>query len=82
VKAWIVETGDYEQRGIVLVASSLEAAVRAIKERYGPPYIVEWGELKDEGEWGHSLSGKFAQVTGRATAHTATFDIGAWGVAT
>ncbi len=82
MRVWIVESGDYEQRGIALVAESLEAAIKAIKDRYGPPYIVEWNALKDEGEWGHSLTGNFAHVTGRSSEHTGTFEIRTWDVAT
>lgn len=80
-RVWVVESGDYAQRGIDLVGGSLEAAVKAIKARYCSPYVVEWGELKDEGEYGHSLTGKFAGVRGHCIEHTDTFDITAWDVA-
>ncbi len=81
MRVWIVESGDYEQRGIDLVAESLEAAIKAIKERYGPPYIVEWDELNED-KWGLSLTGNFAHVAGKSAEHTGTFEIAAWDVAT
>jgi len=64
----VVETGEYEQRYVVLVAASSEAAEAAVKETYRPPYIVSW-ELNERG-----LSGKFSAVLGYSTEHVGQFD--------
>lgn len=83
---WLVESGDYEQRGVDLIADSLETAVAAIKTRYGPPYIVAWDELAQH-EWeGQSheewtLVGHFEQVIHYSTQHVGRFDISRWVVA-
>lgn len=72
-RVWIVETGEYEQRGIWGVYASVEAGVAAIKEDYGPPYIVEWAD-PDSSAKHLSLVGTFQHVAGYSTAHTASFD--------
>lgn len=72
---FVVEEGEYEQRGVMVVADSLDAAVAAVKRRYGPPYVVDWAELEvvADGLW--LLRGAFAAVPGKSTEHTAEFDI-------
>ncbi len=82
MKVYLVETGDYEQRHVMLVAVSLQAAVDEIKRVFSAPYIVHWHDLKDESwqyegkpyeEWG--LMGDFERVAGFSTRHTGEFTI-------
>lgn len=72
---WIVESGDYEQRGIDLVAASPEAAVAAIKGRYdNGHYVVRWEDpTSDDRGW--TLVGHFDAVPGWSTEHRAIYDI-------
>lgn len=72
---WIVEEGDYEQRGVVLVAASLDAAVNEIKRMYGPPYRVAWDDLNYDDETSPCLTGHFEGVRGYSTTHTAHYSI-------
>ncbi len=74
MSVWVVQTGDYEQRGICLIAASLEVAVKAIKERYPAPYKVTWEELVQQGS-DYELKGHFEQVPHYAIERTAYFDI-------
>lgn len=65
MEVWIIETGEYEDRLTVGVASSLEMAVALIKNGYRFPSRVEWGVLTNDGNaerW--SLAGNFQQVVG------------------
>lgn len=66
---WVVESGDYEQRGIRYIAESFDTAVDVVKAAYGPPYRVAW--TVD----GQGLTGTFEAVVGYSIAHTARFDI-------
>lgn len=61
--AWVVESGEYEQRGVYGVYSSLQESVNAIKRRCGPPYIVTWRDPKKSsfGE-DYELAGHFTGV--------------------
>jgi hypothetical protein len=68
MKVYVVEEGDYEQRGVVLVAASVESAIRAIKARY-TGYPVSW-----EAD-GMTLVGHFNHLVGKCCEHTANFDI-------
>lgn len=71
---WIIEAGEYNQRGVFGVALSPEGAVAAVKAEYGPPYIVKWDEpVYDGGEW--RLVGHFSEVLGKSTQHDCAFDI-------
>lgn len=72
-RVWIIKTGEYSQRYVFGVASSLAAAVAAIKRVYGPPYIVDWDESEVESEG--QLIGKFDRVLNYSTDHVALFDI-------
>lgn len=64
----VVETGEYEQRYVVLVAATEDAAETAIKEMYRAPYVVSW-EKNERG-----LCGKFSAVIGFSTEHVGQFD--------
>lgn len=88
MKVWVVESGDYEQRGIDLIAESVEAAVAALKARYGSPYIVEWGEIEERSgvtqgnPWRElTLKARHSHVPGYAVGHTNTYTFSEWDVA-
>ncbi len=75
---YIVESGDYEQRGVDLVADSMDAAARAIQRRYSsPPYVVEWKPVLVVDGIG-TLVGEFADVPGWSVGHTGVFEITAY----
>jgi len=67
--AWLIESGDYEQRGVDGIATSYKSAVELITNRYRNPYIVEWSD--NDGY----LLGNFECVPNYSTKHTAQFDI-------
>lgn len=71
---WVVESGDYEARGIDGIYSSVESAVSHIKTRYGHPYVVAW-ELDEL-----TLIGHFEVVLNYSSQHTSCFDIKKWEV--
>lgn len=75
---WLIESGEYEQRGVFGVAESLEAAIAHVKTEFGPPYIVRWEQPKksDYPEFPMiTLTGHFEAVPGYSTEHTADYDI-------
>ena len=77
---WVIETGDYSERGVFGVASSLEAAVHYVKARYQGPYIVAWEEKTDsQGEL--YLEGRFEFVSHHSTEHKARYDFVRYAVA-
>lgn len=82
MEVYIVESGEYEDHGFDLAAITLEAAIDALKERFAPPYIVKWDDVKkedyiydgeDKGNW--HLTGHFEDVPGYSIKHTQVFDI-------
>ena len=66
---WVIETGDYEQRGVFGVAVSPEAAAACVKDCFTAPYIVRWDEPTEAGITGH-----FRSVPNYSISHTARFD--------
>ena len=72
-RVWVVESGDYDSRGVDGVAISPEAAVEAIKARHAE-YKVKWHEPTKDGE-SMCLRGDFAFMRGKSTQHTEYFDI-------
>jgi len=74
-EVWVIETGEYEQRGIFGIAISVEAAIKHIKEVYGPPYRVRWGELIKHDSDCYEIGGRFADVPDYACSHTEGFEI-------
>ncbi len=66
---WLVETGEYEQRYIVGVYESYDAAIGGIKRIYKHPYIVKW-EMD-----GKDLIGHFDSVPHYSVECTGTFTI-------
>lgn len=84
-EVWIVESGDYEQRGIDLVTDSPESAIKAIKARFPSPYIVAWDEPTEytsKGETTISLQGVFGAVLHYSVSCVVVFDITKWQVVT
>lgn len=81
---WIVETGDYEQRGTMAVYSSPEAAEAGIKATFGPPYIVRWEPLErgqqSTSGYSYHLTGHFEAVNHYSIEHTGHYDIDPWPV--
>lgn len=57
MKVYVVETGDYEQRGVMLIAASLEVAIREIKKEY-VNYEAIWNDPV-AGQWWTSIEGAF-----------------------
>ena len=69
MKVWVVEHGEYEQRGVSFVAASMDAAFDEIIRRHpAPPNKIEW-VLDREHErvvgvatefvMGHHIAGEF-----------------------
>ncbi len=80
---WVVEHGDYDERGIVLVAATDDAAVKAVKDSYPPPYIVRWDRLCGSRRSGRRvLTGHFEAVQHFSTKHQDDFEIQRWSVST
>lgn len=71
---WLIENGYYEDRIVVAVAATIDAAVAHIKSRYGEPYRVEWEPLEIESQV-HVLRGYFEGVAGYSTKHVGEFSI-------
>jgi hypothetical protein len=69
MKVWVIESGEYENRGVDGVAISTDAADRFIRARFPAPYIVTWNRVDDT-----TLVGEFEQVLGRSTRHQSTYD--------
>lgn len=61
---WIVESGDYEQRCVNHVASSIESAAAMVKLPYVAPYIVTWDAPRKDDDDTHTLIGHFTAVDG------------------
>lgn len=70
--AWVVESGEYEERSIDGIYESLKSAISGIKGTYGFPYIVKWVETKD---LDNILIGNFDAVPHYSTKHTRVFYI-------
>ena len=73
--AWVVESGDYEQRHVVMVAATPEAAVVAIKRMFASPYVVRWEDAAQDADGDWRLVGHFDAVVGYSTQHQSTFEI-------
>lgn len=71
---WVVESGEYSQRFINLVASSLESAVAALRSRYGLPDTV-WDDPVREDPYVFTVTGHFQHHVGISTKHDCEFSI-------
>lgn len=80
MKVIVVETGEYEDRCVVLVASSREIATAEIKKIYAAPYVVRWEEDMGYGLI-DGLFGHFEAVPEYSTNHVAYFDFTEYEVA-
>ena len=64
---WFTERCEYDSF-VCGVYSSAAAAVSGLKARYGPPYIVDWGELaQGDDDW--YIKASFERVLGYSTEH-------------
>ena len=73
---WVIETGYYEDREVIAVAATLDAAVAYIKTLYGPPYSVVWVDLTIASDGSSAmLRGQFARVLQYSDEHEQDFDI-------
>jgi len=72
----VVESGEYEERGIDCVASSVEAAVAHLKKRYAA-YKVTWSEPKllAYATPVFYLTGSFEHIQGLSTKHDSDYTI-------
>ena len=72
---WLIESGEYEQRGVWGVADSVVSAVEFIKQKFPPPHQVSWDEpvQLDDDTW--RLTGAFGAVQYYSIEHENTFDI-------
>ena len=61
---YIVESGEYEQRFVQGIFSSVENAIASIKRPYTAPYIVKWDDPRHDGEGVITLVGNFSRVEG------------------
>lgn len=74
-EVWISYYIDYpDQRGDDGWWATERDAVEGIKQRYAPPYIVEWKEKRDK-QGLLILSGYFEAVQGKSTKHDAHWEI-------
>jgi len=69
---FVVSDGEY---GIVLVADTLESALRALKSTYGSPYVVTWDKLHVHSRRFWTIRGNFSAAAGWCTEHTQEFKI-------
>lgn len=76
MKVWLVESGEYEQRGVVGIYESLEAAEACIKARYAPPFpdIVRWEPLEQSVD-GWTLTAHFEKLNGYSVGGPSYWDI-------
>ena len=59
-QVWLIQSGTYEDRYVVGIASSLDAGVRVVKERYGAaPQVVTWRDPYRYSDDNWSLAGEF-----------------------
>lgn len=72
---YVMESGEYEQRHVCGVFSSIDAARRDLERTYAPPYRVTWREESTEDGGRHAFIGEFEGVMGLSTPHTGTYDL-------
>ena len=71
---WVIESGEYEQRGVDGVALSPDHGLQFLQDRYKDPYVVKWLPLERNGN-GASVTGQFEAVQGFSIKHTCRFDM-------
>jgi len=64
MEVWVIEAGEYGERSVWAVASSVEAACRYIQKQYGDPYNVTWDPVVFDDEDSATLTGRFTRVEG------------------
>ncbi len=75
MEVWVIESGEYEQRGVNGVAVSVAAAVEWLKALYPPPYVVTWGEPAQDEYYLPKfvifrITGHFEAVQGYSVKHS------------
>jgi len=73
--AWVIESGDYEQRFVNGVAASAASAVEWLKAKYRHPYLVTWDEPTQTDADVVEITGHFEAVLHYSTKHDCTFRI-------
>jgi len=68
MKVWVARALEWEDQGILGVFDTCETAIKAIKEKYQPPYVVHWVEEE------YGLTGHFDEVAHYSIEHTEYFD--------
>lgn len=75
MRIWVSDVIDYPDRaGIDGFFVSEEAAVRGLRERYGPPYKVEWITEREDDDV-LALTGRFQHVQHYSTEHESLWHI-------
>ena len=76
VTVYVLESGEYDQRTIDGVFSSLDAACESIRRPYGAPYIVQWEDsAKQSGSGRYTYTGHFTRVNGYCGDGPSTWQI-------
>ncbi len=71
---WALDHGTREDVEVRSRFPSAELAARSVRDRFGPPFRVEWEPLDFSPDGDEAvLVGTFAAVPGYAAAHTACF---------
>lgn len=91
MNVWVIENGQWDDREVVAIAASLEAAEKFIRENCSPDktqpaieWTVSWGELKKEESYESlwSLAGRFSTTKsdGEPSSYKDEWDITEWDV--
>ena len=72
---YVVEEGHWSDRCVVLIATSVVVALRALKAMFPAPYRVHWDEPKTDKNGDVMLVGHFEAVGGLSTEHSAIYNI-------
>lgn len=71
---WVSETGDYEQRGVWGVHSSVAAGLEDLRRAFKAPYRVTWeSPVSGYAEGAVEVTGFFDAVPGYSIRHSATW---------
>ena len=78
MKVYVVQEETWDMASPVCIGATLDAAIRALKATYPPPYVVEWGEYDPKT---HFISARFSAVPGQSSEHKADYAIAEYEVA-
>lgn len=76
---WVIEHGDYEQRGVWGVASSAEAATKLVRDTF-KSYPVKWDDPICHNERNWTLTGHFKARSGYCAEHSSDYDFSCYAV--